>query len=201
MGLFSLDYFFLKTFFDVDHSQSLNWIVTILFQFNVLFFWPSGMWDLSSLTSDQTYTPCTGKQSLNCWTTREVPFFFSYFYYVASIWRLYLCCNICIPIGIRERKRECGYLRKIKIQSKKSILELVSQSPSTWASLVWGEVKKWLKNIGLGLDKVVFDIYFHKLYPLEIYFYSCKQQWVDLVKTHFYMSYNLLFIHYSPFHW
>lgn len=97
-------------------------------------------------------------------------------------------CKICIPIGIRERKRGCGYLRKIKTQSKKSISELVSQSPSTWASLVWGEVKKWLKHIGLGFDKVVFDTYFHNLYPLEIYFYSCEQHWVDSVKTHFYMS-------------
>ena len=31
------------------------------------------MWHLSSLTRDQTDTPCIGRQSLNHWTTREVP--------------------------------------------------------------------------------------------------------------------------------
>ena len=36
-------------------------------------FWPRGMWHLSSLTRDQTHNPCTGRQSLNHWTTREVP--------------------------------------------------------------------------------------------------------------------------------
>ena len=34
---------------------------------------PCGMWDLSSLTRDQTLVPCIGKQILNHWTTREVP--------------------------------------------------------------------------------------------------------------------------------
>ena len=33
-----------------------------------------GMWDLSSLTSDQTHIPCTGRWILNHWTTGEVPF-------------------------------------------------------------------------------------------------------------------------------
>ena len=48
--------------------------VTILVLFCVLFFWgPQAMWDLNSPTRDQTYTPCTGRQSLNHWTTREVP--------------------------------------------------------------------------------------------------------------------------------
>ena len=37
-----------------------------------LVFWPRGMWDLSSLTRDQTRTPCVGRQSLNHWTVREV---------------------------------------------------------------------------------------------------------------------------------
>ena len=31
--------------------------VTILLLFYVLIFWPGGMWALSSLTRDQTYTP------------------------------------------------------------------------------------------------------------------------------------------------
>ena len=31
------------------------------------------MWDLSSPARDRTHTPCIGKQSLNHWTTSEVP--------------------------------------------------------------------------------------------------------------------------------
>ena len=31
------------------------------------------MWDLSSPTKDQTHIPCIGRQSLNHWTSREVP--------------------------------------------------------------------------------------------------------------------------------
>ena len=29
------------------------------------------MWDLSSLTRDETHAHCIGRQSLNHWTTRE----------------------------------------------------------------------------------------------------------------------------------
>ena len=47
--------------------------VTISLLFYVLFFWPRGMWDLSSPTRDQTHTPCTGRRNLNQCTTREVP--------------------------------------------------------------------------------------------------------------------------------
>ena len=39
----------------------------------VLVFCPQEMWDLSSLTRDQTLTLCIGRQSLNHRTTREVP--------------------------------------------------------------------------------------------------------------------------------
>ena len=49
--------------------------VTILLLFYVLIFWPRGMWDLRSLTRDQTYTPCIGRQNLNPWTAREVPIY------------------------------------------------------------------------------------------------------------------------------
>ena len=47
--------------------------VTILLLLYVLVSWPSGMWNLSSLTRDQTCTPRIGRQSLNHWTAREVP--------------------------------------------------------------------------------------------------------------------------------
>ena len=36
---------------------------------------PLSMWDLSSLTRDQTHVPCIGRQIPNHWTTREVPKF------------------------------------------------------------------------------------------------------------------------------
>ena len=39
--------------------------------FDVLVFWPQGIWDLSSPTGDQTCPPCLGRQSLN--HSREVP--------------------------------------------------------------------------------------------------------------------------------
>ena len=35
--------------------------VTILFLFCVLFFWPRGTWDLTSLTKNRTHTPCIGR--------------------------------------------------------------------------------------------------------------------------------------------
>ena len=34
---------------------------------------PRSMWDLSSLTRDQTRVPCSGRQILYQWTTREIP--------------------------------------------------------------------------------------------------------------------------------
>ena len=36
-------------------------------------FWPWGMWSLTSLTRDWTYTSCVGGWSLNQWTIREIP--------------------------------------------------------------------------------------------------------------------------------
>ena len=53
--------------------------VTILLLFYVLGLWPGAMWDLSSPTRDRTRTPCIGRQSLNHWTTREVPNCFFWF--------------------------------------------------------------------------------------------------------------------------
>ena len=35
--------------------------VTALLLFYVMVLWPRGMWDLSSLTRDQTHTPCIGR--------------------------------------------------------------------------------------------------------------------------------------------
>ena len=121
-----------------------------------------------------------------------------FYYYVASVWILYLCCNICIPTGIRERKKGCGHLRKIKIQSRKVHQNLCQ--PKSWYLGIscLRERKKRLGNIGLGLTTVVFDTHFYKLYPLEIYFYSGEQQSIDSFKTDSYTSYNLFYTHCPP---
>ena len=46
----------------------------VLFLCIVLFcFWPWVIWDLSSLTQNQTHTHCIGRQNPNHWTIRGVP--------------------------------------------------------------------------------------------------------------------------------
>ena len=67
--------FFLKIFFDVDHfSKVFIEFVTVLLLLYVLVFWPRGMWDPSSPARDGTHTPCIGRQNLNHWTARDVPY-------------------------------------------------------------------------------------------------------------------------------
>ena len=39
-----------------------------------VFFWTRGMWDMNSLTRDQTCTPCIRRWTLNHWSTREGPY-------------------------------------------------------------------------------------------------------------------------------
>ena len=53
-------------------------LFSVFFLLFVWFFWPQGMWYLSSQTSDPTGTLCIGRQSPNHWTTREVPVGFLY---------------------------------------------------------------------------------------------------------------------------
>ena len=48
-------------------------LITTLLPISVLVFWLQGMWDLSSLTRDQTCASCLARLSLNCCTSREVP--------------------------------------------------------------------------------------------------------------------------------
>ena len=62
-----LFFFFLK---------SLLCLLHYCFCFMVfVFFWQWGMWNLPSLPRDWAHTPCSGRRSLNHWTTREVPWF------------------------------------------------------------------------------------------------------------------------------
>ena len=80
--------------------------VTILLLFYVLVFWPQGMWDLSSPTRDRTHTPCIGRQSLNHWTTSEVPALYSllpvsyHFHYCSFITYLLLSRTIVSVVGV-----------------------------------------------------------------------------------------------------
>ena len=69
-------FFLFKDFvFDVDHLQSLYWICYNTASVLCLgFFWPRGMWDLSSPDQGSNlHTPCIGRWSLNHWTARKVP--------------------------------------------------------------------------------------------------------------------------------
>ena len=52
-------------------KQSLLNLLQYCFCF-MFWFLTLGMWDLSSLTRDQTLTSCFERQSLNLWTPREV---------------------------------------------------------------------------------------------------------------------------------
>ena len=64
---------FLKLFFFFWHGPFLMSLLQYCFCFMVWFFGKSGIWDLNSPARDWTYTLYIGKQSLNHWTTREVP--------------------------------------------------------------------------------------------------------------------------------
>ena len=88
------------------HTSFWIWIIfkvfieslTILLLFYVLFFWPRGMWGLSSATRNQTHTSCTGRLSLNHWITREVPQRLSFICFI------FLLCSrlidhVCLFLG------------------------------------------------------------------------------------------------------
>ena len=59
-------FFFLKSLLSLLHY---------CFCFMVFFFCQWGMWNFPSLPRDWAHTPCSGRRSLNHWTTREVPWF------------------------------------------------------------------------------------------------------------------------------
>ena len=60
--------FFMWTIFKVFIE-----FVIVMLLFYVLIFWQQGVQDLSSLTRNQTSTPCIGRRRLNHWTSKEVP--------------------------------------------------------------------------------------------------------------------------------
>ena len=65
--------FFLRFFFSCGPFLVYIEFVAILLLFYVLVFLATRHMASYSLTRDQTHNPCTGRQSLNHWTTREVP--------------------------------------------------------------------------------------------------------------------------------
>ena len=77
---------FVNATFIPHYSMSELFYVHSRFPFLIFFFWlhwvfvvaqPCSIWDLSSLTRDQTRVPCLGRWILNPWITREVPTLFS----------------------------------------------------------------------------------------------------------------------------
>ena len=66
-------FFFQRSIWYIPLLKSVLNLLQYCFCFYALVFWPLGMWNLSSLTRDQTCTPCIGRQSLNHWTATEVP--------------------------------------------------------------------------------------------------------------------------------
>ena len=53
-------FFFFKSFVCVNHFKSICYNIASVLCFG---FWPQGMWDLRSWSSDQTHTTCIGRRS------------------------------------------------------------------------------------------------------------------------------------------
>ena len=70
--LSSLKFFFLRFFWCGPFLKSLQNFLQWCFYFMFWFLWPWGMWDLGSLTRDQTHAPCIERWSFNHWVTRDV---------------------------------------------------------------------------------------------------------------------------------
>ena len=86
-------------FFDVDHFKIFIEFVTLLLLFYVLSFWPQGMWDLGSPVKVWTHITCTGRASLNHWTSRDIASIHSYFYCHHH------CCSLLVLHPLRANKR------------------------------------------------------------------------------------------------
>ena len=99
-------YFLFKDFFWCGPflKSFIDFVTILLLFFHILLFWSWGwgMWDLWSLVRDQTWIPCTERQSLNHWTTREVPLpqdtEYSYLCYTVGP-----CCLSTLYIGLDKK--------------------------------------------------------------------------------------------------
>ena len=57
---------------------------------------PLSMWDLSSLTKDQTCIPCIERQILNHWVTRQIPHHFFYRNFPQAYIRVWYHTSFCL---------------------------------------------------------------------------------------------------------
>ena len=72
----------------------LHWVFIVASGFSS---WAHGMWDLSPLNRDQTYIPCTGRQILKHWTTREVLCSYSFLFFNVCLFLSVLgLCFVCV---------------------------------------------------------------------------------------------------------
>ena len=79
-----------------------NFQVILFFIFKDFFIWTifkvfKGIWNLNSLTRDQTHTFCTGRWSLNHWTTREVSW--PWFILILQL-NTFVRIPLILPLGI-----------------------------------------------------------------------------------------------------
>ena len=78
--VFLLFFFFKIFFFDMDHFKVFTEFIIILLLFFMFWFFGCKSWgNLRFTTRNCTHIPWTGWQSLNHWTTREVPLIFFFF--------------------------------------------------------------------------------------------------------------------------
>ena len=113
-------FFFFLIFTEFVSVLLLFVSVLLLFMFFFFFFgfWLWGMWDLSFQTRDGTCTSCIGRRSLNHWTTREIPWWWSfsrlfklYLKYAFSKLFVFFCFLVCVPSFCKI----CTYLKIIEI--------------------------------------------------------------------------------------
>ena len=76
------DWFHGRQFFHGHGVGGLHLLLFIYYLLCVYLAMLCGLWDLSSLTKDQT--PALGAQSSNHWTTREFIYLFHYYYLVVG---------------------------------------------------------------------------------------------------------------------
>ena len=70
---------FWGVFLAMNHFLFLKSLLDLLeycFWYMFWFFWPPGLWHLSSPTREWSHSPCTGRRNLNPWNSGQVPIVF-----------------------------------------------------------------------------------------------------------------------------
>ena len=114
--------------------------VTILLLFPVLVFWPGRTWGLISLTRNRTCIPCIGRQSLNPWTTREVPDFCFYFLshrvYGIMVFQKYLDDKTFFFFNVLSLHAHCSLCLKSVFPYYFHLFGQLAHSHPSWLSLI-----------------------------------------------------------------